>query len=383
MRKVNFTFLRPYSLFFTILLSILLFVGRAETASLDPNDGSDIYLEASGHIEGVDSSSIRVYWYWEHSPTPQWIKADLYRCSNFDPDQEKPITCSQVETIYRAIEGEGRENYFFFYDNPPDLGMYYWYYIEVCDDALCVTSENTFDKRSGESYRTKGAWIGEETVTPLSPGGIRISKLEDSPLGQTRMGISWTGNDPRMTDFFQPYYCTDTSEESCRTLGVTLLYRTFYTEHTFYGDTKYYYRVKACAQGFHWYESSIKCSAFSDYGFLVDSPPVTPENLLASDGDYSNRIEVTWSASVGATSYRLYRDGSFIAEIEGTTYTDRDGNGNDLEPLKEYNYTAEACNSIGCSDMSNSDSGHLKEVSRQNSLPAILELLLSGESVFW
>jgi hypothetical protein len=68
------------------------------------------------------------------------------------------------------------------------------------------------------------------------------------------------------------------------------------------GNRLYWYRVRAC--------NPFGCSALSeaDSGYyLAPAPPLPPQNVQASDGTFSNRIRVTWSASVGASYYELYR----------------------------------------------------------------------------
>lgn len=50
---------------------------------------------------------------------------------------------------------------------------------------------------------------------------------------------------------------------------------------------------------------------------------VAPGDLAASDGEHLDRVHLTWSAAPGASGYRLYRDGAFLAEVTGTEYDDR------------------------------------------------------------
>jgi hypothetical protein len=44
------------------------------------------------------------------------------------------------------------------------------------------------------------------------------------------------------------------------------------------------------------------------YGFFL-APPPPPTNVQASDGDYWNTVNITWTKSPGATNYQVYRDG--------------------------------------------------------------------------
>ena len=44
--------------------------------------------------------------------------------------------------------------------------------------------------------------------------------------------------------------------------------------------------------------------------------------MTATDGTSVDEVEVTWIASVGATGHRVYRDGSQVAEVTGTSFVD-------------------------------------------------------------
>jgi len=119
------------------------------------------------------------------------------------------------------------------------------------------------------------------------------------------------------------------------------------------GNRLYWYRVRACNQ--------FGCSALSepDSGYyLAPVPPLPPQNVEASDGTFSDRIRVTWSAAVGASHYELYRsdipgaDFLRIAQVSTTSYDDRA-----IVLGRTYYYRVKACNSYGCSDFSETDAG--------------------------
>jgi len=119
------------------------------------------------------------------------------------------------------------------------------------------------------------------------------------------------------------------------------------------GNRLYWYRVRAC--------NPFGCSALSeaDSGyFLAPAPPLPPQNVQASDGTFSNRIRITWSASVGASYYELYRsdvpgaDFLRIAQLSTTSYDDQG-----IVLGRTYYYKVKACNSYGCSAFSETDAG--------------------------
>lgn len=53
--------------------------------------------------------------------------------------------------------------------------------------------------------------------------------------------------------------------------------------------------------------------------------PNPPANLAASGGAYCGVVEVSWNASIGATGYNVYRDGSFTAQVVAAPYYDTPG----------------------------------------------------------
>ena len=113
----------------------------------------------------------------------------------------------------------------------------------------------------------------------------------------------------------------------------------------------YYYWIKAgCDNG--WSDFSD-----SDSGYAKLS---TPLNISATDGTFTNRVEITWSVVSGATGYEIYRgisdnlsNAALIATSESNNYSDTS-----VELATKYYYwvkgTASACNS----ELSASDSGY-------------------------
>jgi hypothetical protein len=79
------------------------------------------------------------------------------------------------------------------------------------------------------------------------------------------------------------------------------------SSNTWFNDTNalpgavYFYWVKACA--------FKNCSDFSAYdtGWLKLSPP---NSVQASEGKFTDKVRITWTASLGATSYKVYRAAS-------------------------------------------------------------------------
>jgi len=78
-----------------------------------------------------------------------------------------------------------------------------------------------------------------------------------------------------------------------------------------------------------------------------------PTNLQASDGTYTTKVLVSWSASSGATSYKVYRATSatgiksLLGSPTGTSFNDTTAT-----PAVTYTYWVMACNGANCSDYS-------------------------------
>jgi hypothetical protein len=79
--------------------------------------------------------------------------------------------------------------------------------------------------------------------------------------------------------------------------------------------------------------------------------PAAPTNLKATSTSASN-VNLTWTASSGATSYKVFRktpstNWTLINTATTTSYTDTLANGN--KTTVSFSYYVQACNSAGCS----------------------------------
>lgn len=82
--------------------------------------------------------------------------------------------------------------------------------------------------------------------------------------------------------------------------------------------------------------------------------PAAPTNVVASDGTYTNKVLVTWTASVGATDYHVWRDAVDLGAA-GDVETFDDGGASPDETV--YTYKVVASNATGNSDDSATDTG--------------------------
>ena len=89
--------------------------------------------------------------------------------------------------------------------------------------------------------------------------------------------------------------------------------------------------------------------------------PSAPSGVSASDGTSTALVRVTWSASSGATSYKVYRatsDSSSAATVLASGLTSLYYDDSTAEVGTTYFYWVKAVNSVGTSDFSAGDSGY-------------------------
>ncbi|MBM4340890.1 MAG: hypothetical protein FJ110_15270 [Deltaproteobacteria bacterium] len=141
------------------------------------------------------------------------------------------------------------------------------------------------------------------------------------------------------------------------TLGTTSAIT--YDDTTALAGTIYYYYVKAAnangTSNFSVYDTGSRGTS------PTDGIPSPPTNVQASDGTYIDKVEVTWTASPGATSYTVYRAANrwvtktALGTTSGTTYDDTTA-----LPVKIYYYYVKASNANGTSNFSAYDAGWWK-----------------------
>ncbi len=90
------------------------------------------------------------------------------------------------------------------------------------------------------------------------------------------------------------------------------------------------------------------------------APPSPPTNVSASDGTYVDRVELTWAASPGATSYTVYRATSLARWVRKTVLGTSSGtlfNDTTAVPKTTYYYWVTASNAYGTSSLSAYNAG--------------------------
>ncbi|MCD5409039.1 hypothetical protein LR090_07510 [Candidatus Bipolaricaulota bacterium] len=119
--------------------------------------------------------------------------------------------------------------------------------------------------------------------------------------------------------------------------------------HPLFMGTIYWYRVQAC-----------NAAGCSDLSPPAAGYPPPPEGIQATDGEYPDRIVISWTPVPGATSYQVYRDtarngtyNTFVGEAASASVEDAN-----VSAGIRYWYRVKACNKFGCSSLSEErDSG--------------------------
>jgi hypothetical protein len=117
----------------------------------------------------------------------------------------------------------------------------------------------------------------------------------------------------------------------------------------------YYYWVKAC--------NSSGCSDFSqsDDGWRGYDTIPTPEGVSASDGEFNDKVRITWYGLGGVTHYQVFRNNENIFNEDNLLDDFVDLNlYNDItaESGENYYYWVKGCVDTTCSDPSISDIGY-------------------------
>lgn len=221
-------------------------------------------------------------------------------------------------------------------------GTTYFYWVKACNSGGC----------SGFSASDSGYRSGEITV-PSAPQDVDAS---DGTYAD-RVHLTWTASTG--ATYYKVFRNTDDNSSTAMTLSASHA-ASPYDDTLAVPEISYYYWVKAC--------NPAGCSGFSssDSGYRADelTVPLAPDQVDASNGNYSDKVHLTWAASAGATYYKIYRhtvDNPDTAihlseSFPGSPYDDTS-----VVPGTTYYYWLKACNSAGCSGFSSSDTGWLAE----------------------
>ena len=174
------------------------------------------------------------------------------------------------------------------------------------------------------------------SVTVLTPGLETPTNLTATAVSDTEINLSFTGS-PGATG----YYVQRCAGAGCSTFSrIGTATTASYSDNGLTPATTYVYRVQAYDAS----NTSAVSSTASAETAADTTPPTVPTGLTATAQTYST-VSLTWNAATdpeGVAGYHVYRNGSEIATIPGTSYTD-----GGLSPSTTYSYTVSAYDSYG------------------------------------
>jgi len=196
------------------------------------------------------------------------------------------------------------------------------------------------------------SWSEPLSITIYSPPSPPINVQASDGIYMDKVQVNWTAS--LWTTSYTVYRATSSKTWARKTaLGSTS--ETFFNDTTAVPKTTYYYYVKA--------SNASGTSGFSSYdtGYRSDGSPPIPTDVSATDGTYTDKVQVTWAASSGATSYTVHRATSTsrratkvaIGTTTETTYDDITASVG-----KTHYYYVTATNSYGTSGYSAYDTGY-------------------------
>ncbi len=236
-------------------------------------------------------------------------------------------------------------------------GTTYYYWVKACNANGCSV------------FSTSDSGWRSSAVIPTAPSGLSAS----DGTYTDKIAVSW--NTVTSATYYQVYRSTSNTSGGASQLTASTTANP-YNDTSAVPGTVYYYWVKAC--------NANGCSAFStsDSGWRVSTTITAPNTVSASDGTYSDKVRITWTAVGGASYYQVYRNSSnnssgasqLISNLTTTSYDD-----SSVISDTSYYYWVKTCNTNTCSGFSPSDSGYAVST-RHIFLPLILRVESSTTS---
>lgn len=166
---------------------------------------------------------------------------------------------------------------------------------------------------------------------PVSSPPTAPTSLAASQNGQSIV-LSWTPSNATQYQLFRI--------NNGQAFSIAQVYATTFTDTTIATDTDYFYQVQAC--------NAAGCSGVvSSSNIIIPHIPIQPAQLLVAVR--MGGINIKWTNSDNATSFKLSRNGIQILSSAVTSYIDTTTiNG------ESYIYGLNACNNTGCSAQTSS-----------------------------
>ncbi|WP_083974501.1 glycosyl hydrolase family 18 protein [Herbidospora daliensis] len=195
--------------------------------------------------------------------------------------------------------------------------------LTACDRTYTATVSDgqlnvQFNMNGGANYaivsavQVTGGTGGGDTTAPSTPGNLQVTGVTSSSVS-----LSWGSSTDNVGVTGYLIYRGGTL--------VTTVTGTSYTDTGRSASTAYTYQVRArdAANNQSGLSNSVTGTT-SGTGGPDTTAPSTPGGLQVT-GVTSNSVSLSWNAStdnVGVTGYLIYRGGSLVTTVTGTSYTD-------------------------------------------------------------
>jgi chitodextrinase len=207
-----------------------------------------------------------------------------------------------------------------------DSQVYNFLKVTVSGTTVTVTPVNA----GGGTFDPQTYNFAADTTPPSAPGNLA------GTAGSTKNVLTWTTASDNVGVAAYDVYRNGTYLATAPASVIS------YTDKTAISGTGYTYQVAARDLAGNTTRASVNVNG----GPADTSPPTAPGNLIAT-ATSSTMIALSWQASsdnVGVTGYTVYRDGTAIATVVGSTTSYTDGG---LIPGTTHTYTVTAADGAG------------------------------------
>ncbi|MGR6922250.1 glycosyl hydrolase family 18 protein [[Actinomadura] parvosata] len=173
---------------------------------------------------------------------------------------------------------------------------------------------------------------GTDTTAPSVPGNLRSTGVTNSSVS-----LAWDAASDNVGVTGYEIYRGGTL--------VTTVTGTTHTDTGLTANTAYTYTVRARDAAGNRSASSTAVTATTTGGGGTDTTPPSVPGNLRSTGVSNSSVSLTWDAAtdnVGVTGYEIYRGGTLVTTVTGTTHTDTG-----LTANTAYTYTVRARDAAG------------------------------------
>jgi len=274
----------------------------------------------------------------------------------------------RANTNYLASSANHRASRLAWIDAASDLNSSWVDSVKAAWNAVGIIDIPSTPSESFEGTSLPSGWItgGDENwfiSTNDKVEGTKSAQAGDIGDGQSTY-LQWSGN--ILTEGIFSFFIRVSSERGYD-------YVKFYvdgTEKTEWSGnvpwTSYCEYLTAEQHTLRWdYIKDYSISSGSDTVWLdavsfPGTPPSPPTEVSASDGTYTDKVQVTWNASSGATGYEVWRNTTsstssatrIASSVSETSYNDTTAS-----PERTYYYWVKALNLYGASGYSSYDTG--------------------------